>query len=96
MFFSKFKQRYSELLQQTQETNQNWGDEFYDKDVGNAIWNETKKTYKQAVSIIVEDLISLRGSKQEDGYRAGWQGLGDYSGGIRLDDDRVDYDDYDD
>lgn len=45
---SNFKQRYAELLQETQESNENWGDESYDKEVGDAIWEETRKTYKKA------------------------------------------------
>ncbi|MGX3020380.1 hypothetical protein [Ursidibacter sp. B-7004-1] len=94
---TKLKNRYSELLAETQESNNTWGDEFYDKEAAQESWKCAKTFMVTCVSKatfeLASRLLSRNSTRHEDGYTSGWQGLGDYSGGIRLDDDRVDYDD---
>ncbi|KAE9541363.1 hypothetical protein HT665_04100 [Ursidibacter maritimus] len=92
---TKLKNRYSELLAETQESNNTWGDEFYDEKAAQESWECAKTFMVSCVSKVTLELASRflsRSSSRiyddsKDGWENGYSGFGFYVNGVKVDDD---------
>ncbi|MFC1040783.1 hypothetical protein ACFGWM_03455 [Pasteurella multocida] len=73
MLFSKFKQRYIKLLQETQNANQNWNGQGYNEEVGNKIWEATKQASIESIPHLAPNIVSLMSSHQNTDEGSGWK-----------------------
>lgn len=64
---SALKNRYIELLEETQKSNENWGDDTYTKEeakeLADQVWTETKKFYGKATRHIITNCNKKNKSK---------------------------------